>query len=280
LCHITQRFYIYICNIHTMNTVLATIKLGLLLFLAASPQDSVKAQDVMETVEEMEANLAEDLEEITNALAVNEIVQIPALSYTDDEGMLAIPTVNLSDPTGVLALQELIRDQSCDCTSSGYSGISLSDEGALATYGNTTIMGCAAHDILQSEGIGADMMGCYVVGGTGCAEATASVLGSENEAFTMAGWRECNPLATKYFGYGGFQSVQQEKITIERTSHQMYQPPMCGYCGYQPMVPYNTGFCSGSATASATASAGGGSASASASSGGCGGSSAAVATSG
>jgi len=226
------------------------------------------------------------VEEMVNALAVGEMVQIPALSYKDEEGMLAIPTVNLSDPTSVLAVQELIGNQSCDCTSSGYSGISLSDDGTLATYGNTTIIGCAAHTILQDEGVEAGVAGCYVVGGTGCGDgsATASVLGKENEAFTMAAWRLCSPLTTKNFGFGpmyggGMSNYYQEKINIERTSYQQYQPPMCGYCGFKPMYPMNTGYCSGS-SASASASGGfGGSSAAAASSGGCGGSSAASASS-
>jgi len=269
-----------------MDSARAMIKLTLLLFLAASPDYSAKAQDA-ETVEEEIIDLVEDVEEMVNALAVDEMVQIPALSYTNDEGMMAIPTVNLSNPMSVLALQELIGNQTCDCTSSGYSGISLSDDGTLVTYGNTTIVGCAAHDMLQKEGVEADVAGCYVVGGTGCNEATASVLGSENEAFTMAAWRDCSPLTSKNFGFcgmcggGGMMSnYYRENINIETTSYQQYQPPMCGQCGFKPMVPMNTNYCSGS-SASASASSGfGGAASASASSGGCGGAASASASSG
>merc|ERR1719367_429086 len=68
--------------------------------------------------------------------------------------MLAIPAVNLSDATSVLALQELIGNQSCDCTSSGFSGVSVSDYGNLRTYGNTTFVGCAAHgQMMRDEGV-------------------------------------------------------------------------------------------------------------------------------
>jgi len=264
-----------------MNTLLSL----LLLFLVASPQYNVNAQDAEgETVEGLREE-AEALEEMANALDVGELVQIPALSYKDEEGMLAIPTVNLSDFTSVLALQELIGNTSCDCTSSGYSGISLSDDGTLATYGNTTVVGCGAHDMLLEEGLEDGATGCYVVGGTGCEEATASTLGDENEAFTMAAWRSCNLLSSKTFGcftcgFGGYQSSSyyEEKISIQKQSYQSYQPPVCGYCGYKPMVPYSTGYCAGSS--SAAASGGFGSSAASASSGGCGGASAAAASAG
>jgi len=244
-----------------METVFATFGVCVLLVLTASPGGVVKAQGDMMTVQE-------------------DMVQIPALSYMDDEGMLAIPTVNLSDVTSVLALQELIGNQSCDCTGSGFSGISLSDDGALTTYGNTTFVGCAAHDqMLRDEGIEQvgekPALACYVVGGTGCPMATASALQNESEAFMMAAYRTCNPLVDKSFGcftcpgFGGFSSYFSQTISIQTTSIQTYQPPMCGYCGYQPNVPISTGYCAGGgAAAAAAAAAAGGNAAAAAAAGG------------
>jgi len=148
--------------------------------------------------------------------------------------MLAIPTVNLSEVTSVLALQELIGNQSCDCTSSGFSGINLSDNGTLTTYGNTTFVGCAAHDqMLRDEGIEQVgepvVLACYVVGGTGCPGATASALQNKSEAFTMAAYRMCNPMVDKSFGcficpgFGGYSSYFDQTISTETRSYQMYQ---------------------------------------------------------
>jgi len=257
-----------------MDTVLATLKACVLLAIVVSP-NIVKSQD-------------------EDALPVGELVEIPALSYMDeDSGMLAIPAVNLSDAASVLATQELIGNQSCDCTSSGFSGISLYDNGTLVTYGNTTFVGCGAHDeMLRNEGVAVDgdpISACYVVGGTGCAEAKASALQNTNEAFKMAAWRECNPLSSKTFGcfvckgYGKYSSYYSSSIAIKQKSYHTYYPPVCGYCMYKPSVcsyckPVHTGYCGGGAAAAAAA--GGGAAAAAAAGGSCGGAAAAAAASG
>merc|ERR1712142_1109728 len=94
-----------------------------------------------------------------------------------------------------------IVDQSCACTSSGFSGISLSDDGTLVTYGNTTFVGCAPHtELLVHEGVDVNeqtTQACYVLGGADCPEATPSTRRNDRAAFTMAAWRECSSLSEK-----------------------------------------------------------------------------------
>jgi len=273
-----------------MNTVLATLKACVLLAIVVSP-NVAKSQDTYADTYTDDTLAVGD----NDTLAVGELAQIPALSYMDeDTGMLAIPAVNLSDAASVLATQELIGNQSCDCTSSGFSGISLFDNGTLITYGNTTFVGCSAHDeMLRNEGVAVDgepKTACYVVGGTGCAEATPSALQNTTEAFKMAAWRECNPLSSKTFGcfickgYGKSSSYFSSSITIQQSSYHTYSPPVCGYCVSKPPVcsyckPVSTGYCGGGGAAAAAA-AGGGAAAAAAAGGSCGGAAAAAAASG
>lgn len=233
-----------------MDTVFNLIKLCLLFFSMLAFPGALAQDDMSMPMADMDMNMMDmDMYKTDmDAGTGDTMVQIPALSYIDDEGMLAIPSVNLSNAISVLALQELIGNQSCDCTSSGYSGVNVSNDGTLESYGNTTFVGCKAHsnDELGSEDQPASV--CYVVGGTGCDEATPSKL--EGEVFTMAAWRGCNPLASKSFGpysYGGgyssgSSSSFKQTIEFKTQAYNSYKPPVCSYCNYKPPKTYNTGY--------------------------------------
>jgi len=195
-------------------------------------------------------------------LPIGDIVDIPALSYMKD-GIISVPQVNLTDLHSVLTLQELIGNQSCDCTSSGYSGVMIANDGAMATYGNTTFVGCAAH---QNDELSPDIPTCYVVGGTECPDAKPSVLGDKITAFTMAAWRECNPLSSKSFGGISFGESSYNPswpgFTLSTQSYAQYRPPACSFCFFQPACVINnycinSGYVGGSA---AVANVGGASA--------------------
>jgi len=132
------------------------------------------------------------------------------LSYfNESSGMFEAPMFDLSNQTVLSVLEEHLNQSACDCTSSGYSGVMLhSVSGTITSYGNTTRVGCANHEMDGESSITTDSTYCYVLGGTGCADATPSILGDKEgimsstlllllEPFTMAAFRECNPLTDK-----------------------------------------------------------------------------------
>merc|ERR1719193_1754027 len=95
--------------------------------------------------------------------------------------MFEAPRFDLSNQTVASMFEEHLSQSACDCTPSGYSGMSFdSDMGTIASYGNTTYVGCANHEMDEMDGElrppGApplpanDTTFCYVLGGTGCAD--------------------------------------------------------------------------------------------------------------
>jgi len=118
--------------------------------------------------------------------------------FNQSSGMFEGPMFDLSNQTVVSMLGEHLNQSACDCTPSGYSGMSFdSDMGKIASYGNTTYVGCANHDMDGEMLTATNSTYCYVLGGTGCADATPSILGDKDVSFTIAAYRECNPLTEK-----------------------------------------------------------------------------------
>merc|ERR1712190_85079 len=102
-----------------------------------------------------------------------------------------IPVKNLAE---VAMFQQQINEARCACTRTGYSGVTLEDDGTLLTYGNTSFVGCG--EFANGE-LSGELMACYIVGGVDCEVATPSEL--EGDEFSMAAYRECTPLQEKGF---------------------------------------------------------------------------------
>lgn len=106
-----------------------------------------------------------------------------------DDGKVPV-TDPASYPADVKLFQEALSNTSCDCTRSGYSGVTIDDDGTVNAFGNTTYVGCGTHDNDEMDGTGNL---CYVTGGTSCESATPSALGRDDEVFTNAAYRQCVP---------------------------------------------------------------------------------------
>jgi len=131
-----------------------------------------------------------------------------ALSYFNQSSeMLETPMLDLSNQTVVLMVEEILNSSMCDCTESGYSGVMVATNRTIISYGNTTRVGCAQHDMDDEQSIMPDSTYCYVLGGTGCAAATPSMLGYKDMSFTMAAYRECSSLTEKGFFGDLFKDV-------------------------------------------------------------------------
>lgn len=132
------------------------------------------------------------------ALAMPE--PVAALSvFNQSSGQFEMPILDLSNHTVALMVEEQLNISMCNCTESGYSGVMVAANRTIISYGNTTRVGCAQHDMDGEQSVMPDSLYCYVLGGTGCADATPSMLGNKNASFTMAAYRECTPLAEKSF---------------------------------------------------------------------------------
>jgi len=155
-------------------------------------------------------NMAKGMLFYAALVAVGLTVLTQAMSHTKpvlelsemngSSGMMETPMLDLSNQSVVSMVEEHLSNSVCDCTPSGYSGVLLQGNGTVMSYGNTTHVGCANHDMqgeLPIASIESQQMYCYVLGGTGCANATPSVLGDKDASFTMAAYRECNPFTEK-----------------------------------------------------------------------------------
>lgn len=111
----------------------------------------------------------------------------------------------------VLLFQQALQNNSCECTRSGYSGVSISDTGVVTAYGNTTFVGCGTHANDEMDG---ERNYCYVLGGTDCASITAQQSSLPPDAFTKAAYRECMPdsLLPKFWW------VEKEKYWMKQFS--------------------------------------------------------------
>merc|ERR1719362_2768154 len=120
------------------------------------------------------------IENIDDVMAPPNTAQVLLDSLLTTDGK--IPVKNLAE---VAMFQQQINAARCACTQTGYSGVTLEDDGTLLTYGNTSFVGCG--EFANGE-LSGELMACYVVGGVDCEVATPSEL--EGDEFSMAAYRE------------------------------------------------------------------------------------------